>query len=91
MPGIIEVSHFLGFLVPGFWVFEPFFVKGIHPHPQAPSFFSAMCTTSSLPGPISFALEFFDTFLHPCQLLPQLVPVGFQAFLFLLGGKETPE
>jgi hypothetical protein len=72
-------------------VFEPFFVKGIHPHPQAPSFFSTICITSSLLGPISFALEFFDTFLHPCQLLPQLIPVGFQAFLFLLGGKETPE
>jgi hypothetical protein len=83
--GIIEASHFLGFLAPGFWVLESFFVKGIHPHPQVPCFSSAICITSSLLGPISFALEFFDAFLHPGQLLLQLVPVGFQAFLFLLG------
>jgi hypothetical protein len=66
-------------------------VKGIHPHPQVPTFFSAICITPSLPGPISFALEFFDAFLQPGELLLQLVPVCFQAFLFLLGGKETPE
>jgi hypothetical protein len=89
--GIIEVPHFLGFLAPGFWVLEPFFVKGIHPHPQVPSFFSAICITSSLLGPISSALDFFDALLEPGQLLLQLVPVCFQAFMFLLGRKETPE
>jgi hypothetical protein len=75
----------LYFLDSGFWVLEPFFVKGIHPHPQALCFLSAICVTSSLLGPISFGLEFFDVFLDPGQLLLQLVPVGFQAFLFLLG------